>query len=204
MADPEGGQFFHLPGFLDRLRETGAHDVLANLRVEMGGVLYHHRGVRIPGYNATFLWRDGAFELEVDGVGPRRAWARFDADHDWDVYLSQPADDEPFLAWMTDAEFAAEEAEEFRDKESAVGLGRFSFGLYLHTPARWTEVEERAREVDAPAFIHRPSGRMLVPDHRDLGDYEEVLPAELAPGEETALDHLGVAAAEVAGLDAGD
>lgn len=200
MAGAHGAEdwFYHLPEFLDRIREHGAHDVVANLDADVDGVLYHHRGIRVPGYNATFVWRDGSFELELDAVGSRTAWAVFDADRSWDFYLSRAAGDAPCLAWMTDGEFDADEAEAFDSKEAAVGMGRFSFGLYLQSPAAWEELEARTRETVAPCFIHRPSGRTLVPED-DLEAYADVVPPELLPGEDEPPEYLGLREAHVSG-----
>ena len=184
---------YHLPEFLDRVREQGAHRVVESLDVEVGGVLYHHRGARVPGHNATFVWDEGedTFELEIDAVGSRGAWAVFDADRGWDFYLVRASGDAPCLVWMTDAEFDAEEADSFDRKESAVGTGRFSFGLYLQPPPTWDEIEERARESDAPCFVQRPSGRTIVPED-DLSAYESVLPPELLPDGDTPPERLGL------------
>lgn len=190
---------YHLPEFLDNVRDQEAHKVNEELEIDFGGVLYHHRGARLPGYDATFIWgEDGdEFELDVDAVGPRRVWARFDADRSWDFYLARIGGDQPCLVWMTDGEFQAEEADEFRDKEEAVGMGRFSFGIYLHAPRTWGDVEERARETDAPLFVHRPDGQMFVPEEHDLAEIAEILPEELRPNDETPPDHLGVVDAHV-------
>lgn len=175
---------YRLPAFLDRLQEHGAHGVVENVEGEVGGVLYHHRGARVPGHNATFVWRpdEGTFELEIDAVGDRSAWASFEADRAWDFFLSRAPGDEACLMWMTDAEFAEEEADDFATKAEALGLGRFSFGLFLNSPDSWPPLEERAREADAAFLVHRPSGRMLVPEGAPE-DYEEVVPPELL-GEE--------------------
>lgn len=184
----EEGWLYHLPGFLDRVRERGAHSVRENLDVPVGGVLYHHRGARVPAHNATFVWSaDGeTFDLELDGVGDRSAWVRFDATREWDFFLTRAPGDAPCLAWMTDDEFRAEEAEEFETKEESMAMMRFSFGLYLQSPDAWPEVEAQANETDAPCFVYRPGGRTLVPEG-DLEAYESVLPPELfgadAPGD---------------------
>lgn len=198
MADAHGGEdwLYHLPEFLDRVRESSAHDVVGSLDADVGGVLYHHRGVRVPGYNATFVRGTGVFELEIDAVGPRSAWAAFDASRNWDFYLSRAAGDAPCLAWMSDAEFDADEAETFDTKEEAVGMGRFSFGLYLQSPPAWDDLEARTRETDAPCFIHRPSGPTIVPDG-DLAEYAEGVPAEFLPGDDEPPDYLGLSEAHV-------
>lgn len=194
MADRDW--LYHLPAFLERVRDEGAHGVLENLEADFGGVLYHHRGVRVPGYDATFVWHadDGTFELVVDGVDDRGAQVKFDAGRSWDVYFAQPPNDAPSLAWMCDAEFVAEEADRFGGTAEAVGVGRFSFGLYLQPPSAWTDLEERARQADAPCFIYRPSGRTLIPEG-DLTQYEHALPPELVGGDPP--EHLGLVDADV-------
>lgn len=190
---------YRLPEFLDRVRDRGAHRVTEEIELDLGGVLYHHRGARVPAHDATFLWRpdDDRFELEVDAVGPRSVWAVFDAGRSWDVYIARLQGDQPCLVWMTDAEFQEDEAGEFATKEEAVGAGRFSFGLYLHAPWTWEDVEERARETDAPLFVHRPDGQTFVPEEHDLEAFAAMLPEELRPDDETPPDHLGVVDAHV-------
>ncbi|SEW08812.1 hypothetical protein [Natrinema salifodinae] len=194
MAERE--RLYHLPEFLARVREGGVHDVRENLGEDVSGVLYHHRGVRVPGHNATFIWHEagGTFKLVVDGVGDRGAWTTFDADRSWDVFFVRPPDDAPYLAWMTDAEFESDEADRFDEKSAAVGAGRFSFGLYLQPVAVWQELEERAHKADVPCFIYRPSGRTLVPEG-DVADYEHALPPELI-GDDPP-DYLGLVDANV-------
>ncbi|MFT4884176.1 MAG: hypothetical protein ACI8U4_001689 [Natronomonas sp.] len=185
---------FHLPAFFQRVDAAGAQPVLETVAGQFGGVLYHHRGVRVPGHDATFVAREESVELVVDGVGDRAGWVRFDADRSWDAFFAQPPDDVPYFAWMCDAEFEADEAGEFTTKAEAVGLGRFSFGLYLQPPTAWADLEERASETEAPCFVYRPSGRTLVPEG-PLDDYEEVVPPELLG--ETPPDHLGIAEADL-------
>lgn len=178
------GWLYHLPEFLDRLDETGAHSVRDDVDVPVGGLLYHHRGARVPAHNATFVAAaDGdAFDLELDAVGARAAWVRFDASRSWDFFLTRAPDDAPCLVWMTDDEFRIEEAEAFETKQETVAAMRFSFGLYLQPPDRWARVEAQAAETEAACFVHRPSGRTLVPEG-DLADYASVLPPELLDGD---------------------
>lgn len=187
---------FQLPAFFDQVRASGAQAVIESVEGNFDGVLYHHRGVRLPGHDATFVYHDdeGTYELVVHGVGDRATWVRFDADRSWDVFFAQPPDDVPYFAWMSDAEFEAEEADEFDSKTEAVGLGRFSFGLYLQPPTAWEDLEERAAETEAPCFVYRPSGRTLVPTG-ELSEYEEVVPPEMLGGE--VPDHLGVVSADI-------
>lgn len=198
-AAPDDEWLYHLPEFLDRIRETDAHRIRDNLEIDLGGVLYHHRGARVPGYDATFIWNptEPVFDLEIDTVGPRAAWATFDADRAWDFYLFRAADSAPCLAWMTDTEYRTEEAADFESKQTAVWNGRFSFGLYLEAPAAFSELETRARETDAPCFLHRPTGRTIVPDG-DFGRYAALVPPELHPEGGPPPRHLGLVDAQVA------
>lgn len=198
MAPDDGNWLYHLPEFLDRVREQGAHGIVDEVDLDLGGVVYHHRGARVPAHDATFVRREGnRFELELDAVGPRRAWVSFDADRSWDVYLARIGGDQPCLLWMTDAEFREEEADEFETKREAIAFGRFSFGVYLHAPRTWDDVEERARTADAPLFVARSDGRTFVPDDPDLEAFAEALPEALRPNDESPPEYLGVVSAHV-------
>lgn len=188
----DDGWLYHLPEFPDQLRERGAHSIRENVEIDIDGVLYHHRGGRIPAYNATFLWPDDeGFELELDAVGSRAARVRFDGTDDWDFFITKAPGDAPCLAWMTDAEFQAEEAAEFADKQESIAMMRFSFGLYLQSPEAWADVERQAKETDAACFVYRPGGRTLVPEH-DISEYESLLPPELLGSDEQTPPYLGV------------
>lgn len=200
-ADDAEEWLYHLPAFLDRVRERGEHDIRSELDLDIGGVMYHHRGARLPATDATFTW-DGDRDrvvLDLDGVGERAARVAFDTGRSWDVFLFRAGGDEPCLCWMSDAEFRVDEADRFDEKAHAVGAGRFSFGLYLHAPATWAEVEARAREVDAPVLVCRPDGRTVVPEATDLAGLADVLPEEFRPTAETPPDHLGVVDAHLTG-----
>jgi hypothetical protein len=199
MAPDDENWLYHLPEFLDRVRERGAHRVVDEVDLDLGGVVYHHRGARLPAYDATFVWRDGEnrVDLELDAAGPRSAWVSFDADRSWDIYLARVGGDQPCLIWMTDAEFREEEADEFESKQEAIAFGRFSFGVYLHAPRTWNDVEERAQSTDAPLFVSRSDGRTFVPDDPDLKAFAEALPEELRPNDETPPDYFGVVNAHV-------
>jgi|AntDeeMetagen134_2_1112570.scaffolds.fasta_scaffold15319_1 hypothetical protein len=199
MPPDDENWLYHLPEFLDRVRERGAHKVVDEVDLDLGGVVYHHRGARIPAYDATFVWHDeeNRFELELNAIGPRNAWVGFDADRSWDVYLARIGGDQPCLVWMTDTEFREEEANEFESKQEAIAFGRFSFGIYLHAPRTWGDVEERARSTDAPLFVSRSDGRTFVPDDADLEAFAAALPEELRPNDESPPDYLGVMGAHV-------
>jgi hypothetical protein len=198
MADDENW-LYHLSDFLDRVRERGTHGVSEEVDLDLGGVVYHHRGVRVPATGATFRWRgdEDQFGLELDGVGSRSARVSFDADRSWDCYLVRTGGDQPCLVWMTDAEFRTEEADRFESKAEAAGRGRFSFGVYLHAPWSWEAVAERARDTDAPLFVQRPGGRTFVPEEGDLAAFAEVLPEELRPNDDRPPEYLGVVDARV-------
>lgn len=186
------GWLYHLPEFLERVRDRGAHRVADAIDDAVDGVVYHHRGARLPAYDATFVWRDDAFELELDAVGPRTAWAAFDADRSWDAYLYRAPGDEPCLVWMTDSEFRAEEAARFDSKQDAVAAGRFSFGLSLHDSETWPAVAERTRTTDAPLFVARDDGRTYAPEATTRDAFQAALPPELRPNDERPPPYLGV------------
>jgi hypothetical protein len=189
---------YHVPQFEDRLRDRGALRVSEVIDASLGGVVYHHRGARVPAHEATFVREDETFSLEVDAVGSRGAWAAFETDAAWDVFVAKRRDSTPYVAWLCDAEFDRDEAGRVADKRTAVALGRFSFGCYLHPPDTWAKHRRRASLSDAPCFLHRPDGRTVVPDATvDVEDDEYVaaLPPELrgaAPPE-----HLGLRDAEL-------
>ncbi len=179
-----------------RLREQGALRVSDAVDASFGGVVYHHRGARVPAHEATFVWDGETFSLEVDAVGSRGAWVEFDADAGWDVFAAKRGDSTPYVAWMCDAEFEHDEAGQVTDKREAVALGRFSFGCYLHPPETWAQQRRRASLSDAPFFLHRPDGRTVVPDaNLNLAAYEEAIPPELR-GEDPP-PNLGLRRAEI-------
>jgi hypothetical protein len=199
MTSTDDNWLYHLPEFLDRVHEQGAHGISDEVDLDLGGVVYHHRGARVPAYDATFVWHgeEGHFELELEVVGSRNAGAVFDAEQPWDFYLARVRGDQPCLIWMTDNEFYEEEADQFDNKQEAIQFNRFSFGIYLHAPWTWDDVEDRARNTDAPLFVHRPDGRTFVPEEHDLEAFAEILPEELRPNDETPPDYLGVVDAHV-------
>jgi hypothetical protein len=198
-AERDGGEgewIYLFPEFEARLREQGALRVSDAVDAQIGGIVYHHRGVRVPAHEVTFVWEGDGFSVEVDAVGPRGAWARFEADAEWDVFAAKRADSTPYVAWMCDAEFERDEADQASDKREAVALGRFSFGCYVHPPETWAQKRRQASLSEAPFFLHRPDGRTVVPDANvGLAAYEEALPRELR-GEEPP-EHLGLRAAEI-------
>jgi hypothetical protein len=186
---------YRLPEFRERLERAGALRVSEAVDYDVSGVVYHHRGARVPGYEATFVWEEDAFSVEVDAVGDRHAWVVFAADAGWDVFVGRLADDPPFLAWMCDEEFAAEEADAMTDKAEAVGYGRFSFGCYLHGESTWRQQRRRASMSTAPFFLNRPDGRTVVPGLVETP--RDAVPPELRG--ETPPEHLGVRRASIDG-----
>jgi len=161
------------PDFLEHLEAEGGATVQGiidriDADIDMDGMAYHDRGIRAPGYDATFVPEpEGsrvlpAFSVEVHTIGPRSVWAVFDATRSWDFYLLQ-ADDIAAIAWVSDEEFNAEEAGLFMSKHDALAAGRFSFGTFIYADEEWEEQRELIEGTDAPAFLQRDDGSTLVP-----------------------------------------
>lgn len=217
VPDSELPKLVQFPEFFDRLRAAGALDArgAVDAETEIDGVVYHHRGVQLPCHEATFVWEpapreDGAddgngddagdaarpvdaFSLEVSAVGPRNAYAVFDASRAWDVFLLL-YEGGAVVTWMTDAEFDAEEADEFPSKARAVEAGRFSFGLFFRFGPDWVEREEWALESSAPAMLQLGDGSLLAPETAsEFYENARAVPPELRPGADAgAPDHLGL------------
>lgn len=192
----EGEWVYRFPEFETRLREQGALRVSDAVDMSIGGLVYHHRGVRVPAHEVTFVWEDETFSVEVDAVGPRGGWATFDAAAEWDVFAAKRTDSTPYVAWMCDAEFERDEVDRTRDKQEAIALGYFSFGCYVHPPETWAQKQRRASLSEAPFFLHRPDGRTVVPGANvDLEAYEAAIPPELQGG--NPPEYLGLRAAEI-------
>lgn len=184
---------YHLPAFLVTLREQGELDLREQAPGPFEGFLYHHRGARIPAHQARLRWTTDGFGLELEALDGSRWTVAFQDRDDWDAYLVKLAGDEPALAWMTDAEFAEEEADEHAAKEHAVGRGRFSFGLYFESQRTWRNLVEGLGDKQRSLVFLRPSGRTYVPpDGFDLD--HEIVPEELRPGDERPPEHLGLRA----------
>lgn len=184
----ESNTLYAFPQFRSRLRTQGALRVSDAFDFEIDGLVYHHRGARIPGYEATFVWEDGSFSLEIDTVGDREAWVVFDGEAGWDVFVGEIDGQPPFLAWMSDAEFDAEESDIMENKSEAMRYGRFSFACYVHRGESWQPKHRRAQMKEIPFFLYRPDGRTVVPD--SLESYTEAIPPELR-GDEPP-DYLGI------------
>ncbi|QSW99663.1 hypothetical protein [Haloterrigena alkaliphila] len=194
------------PTFVDHLEDEGAfsvREIVANLDVDIpvDGIVYHDRGIRAPGYDATFVHEPQrgrpAFSLEVDTIGPRNTWAVFDAQLGWDLYLLQ-TDDVAALAWVSDEEYKTEEAATFDSKIDALGAGRFSFGVFLYSGSDWEERVARIEGTDAPAYLKRDDGTPVIPQTpAEFYDYIGSSATELRQSGGGAPPYLGILELEV-------
>ncbi|MFP8951721.1 hypothetical protein ACLI4Z_01940 [Natrialbaceae archaeon A-arb3/5] len=216
MSAPEGYQpwsdVHELPGFLDRLEETGGIPVLElvedlgernDLDIGAEGVVYHDRGIRVPGYNATFVHESTgsrgrpAFSVEVDTVGPRNAWAKFDNTLSWDVYLLR-TEGSAAIAWLSDEEYQVEEADQFSTKRAAMSAGRFSFGIFLHAGEDWDEQVTRIQQTNAPAYLQSEDGSTMMPaTQSEFYQYVDSTPTEFRTSGGNAPSYLGILELEI-------
>lgn len=216
MSTPEGHrpwQSVHeIPDFLERLEESGGIRTLdlieqLNARNDLGleadGVVYHDRGIRLPGYDVTFVHEPSgsrgrpAFSVEIDTVGSRNGWAVFDNTLSWDVYLLR-TQGLAAIAWLSDEEYRVEEADEFPTKRDAVSSGRFSFGLFLHTGEDWTEHVDRIRQTRAPAYLQGEDGRVMLPSTQaEFYQYVDSTPTEFRTSGGNAPSYLGILELEI-------
>lgn len=159
------------PEFFDRLEAEGALDIwdAVDSETEIEGLVYHHRGVQVPSYDGRFVLEPAddydtpAFSIEFGTVGERSVWAVFDRSLDWDVYLLL-FEEGAVVAWMSDAEFEAEESHHFPSKAAAIEAGQFSFGVFFRFGPDWVEREEWGRTSSAPAMLQLGDGRLLTPE----------------------------------------
>ncbi|ELY40339.1 hypothetical protein [Natronorubrum tibetense] len=194
------------PTFVDHLEDEGAfsvREIVENLDVDIpvDGVVYHDRGIRAPGYDATFIHEPSrsrpAFSVEVDTIGPRNTWAVFDAQLGWDLYLLQ-ADGVAALAWVSDEEYKTEEATMFETKHDALAAGRFSFGVFLYAGSDWEERVDRIERTDAPAYLKRDDGTPVIPQSpSEFYDYIGSSATELRQSGGNAPPYLGILEVEV-------
>ncbi|WP_121741205.1 hypothetical protein [Natronorubrum halophilum] len=196
------------PTFVDHLEDEGAFSVRGIVdhledEIDVDGIVYHDRGIRAPGYDATFVHEPSgsagrqAFSVEVDTIGPRNTWAVFDATLGWDLYLLQ-AGDVAALAWVSDEEYKTEEATMFDSKHDALAAGRFSFGVFLYSGSDWDERVDRIQRTDAPAYLKRDDGTPVVPQTpSEFYDYIGSSAAELRKTGGGAPAYLGVLELEV-------
>lgn len=180
------------PEFFDRLETQGALDIwdAVNSETEIEGLVYHHRGVQVPSYEGRFVLEpDGeydtpAFSIEFGTVGPRSVWAVFDRSLSWDIYLLL-FEEGAVVAWMSDAEFEAEEATRFRSKAAAVEAGQFSFGVFFRFGPDWVEREEWGLKSTAPAMLQLGDGRLLTPEtESEFYENAHAIPDEFRPAVE--------------------
>ncbi|SEP80864.1 hypothetical protein [Natrinema salaciae] len=196
------------PDFLEHLESQGGATVSGIIDrieadIDMDGVVYHDRGIRSPGYDATFVpEQEGArlrpaFSVELHTVGPRSVWAVFDATLSWDFYLLESAGIAA-IAWVSDEEYNAEEAGMFLSKHDALAAGRFSFGTFIYAGEDWQEQRELIEGTDAPAFLQRDDGSTLVPtDQADFYNVVNSTPEDFRTNGGNAPAHLGLLELEV-------
>ena len=196
------------PDFLEHLENEGGATVRSivdriDADVDLDGVVYHDRGIRVPGYDVAFVPEpEGSrvvptFSAEVNTIGPRSTWAVFDATLSWDFYLLQ-AEGIAAIAWVSDEEFNAEEAGTFLSKRDALAAGRFSFGTFIYADEEWEEQLEFIEGTDAPAFLKRDDGNVLVPaDQAEFYDIVGSTPREFRTNGGRAPSHLGLLELEV-------
>ena len=200
------------PSFLDRLEDRealAASEIAAELDPdrEVDGVVYHDRGIRVPGYEATFVREPPgsrstpAFSVQLDAVGPRSCWAVFDASMRWELYLVR-SPEMAALAWMNDEEYAAEEAGQFGSKRAAVAAGRFSFGVFLYAGADWEAERALLEGSRAPALVQREDGRSFRPDDQAaFYEFVNATPEQFRATGGGAPAYLGVLELEVSIAD---
>ncbi|WP_254523876.1 hypothetical protein [Natrinema caseinilyticum] len=196
------------PDFLEHLEAEGGATVRGivdriEADIDVDGVVYHDRGIRVPGYDVTFVPEpEGSrvvptFSVEVHTIGPRSTWAVFDASLSWDFYLLQ-AEGIAAIAWVSDEEFNAEEAGMYLSKHDALAAGRFSFGTFIYADGEWADQLDLIEGTDAPAFLQRDDGSILVPeDQADFYDVVNSTPAEFRSNGGRAPSHLGLLELEV-------
>lgn len=197
MDQPE---IYHFPEFFERLDQRGslrARDAVDSY-TEVEGLLYHHRGLQVPAYSVVFLRdptesADGTFRVEVSAVGERAVWASFDRSRSWDVYVVL-FDGGAVVAWMSDAEFEAEESDRFESKAAAILAGQFSFGTLFVFGPDWVEREEWAHRSDAPALLQLGTGHVLDPESvEEFWELHAAIPPEFRPDDdEEPPEYLGV------------
>lgn len=201
-----------LPEFVDQLEAAGGIPVLglledlneqADLGLDADGVVYHDRGIRVPGYDATFVHEPAgargrpAFSVEVDTVGPRNAWAKFDNTLSWNVFLLRTPG-LAAIAWISDEEYEVEEADQFSTIEEAVLAGRFSFGIYCYAGEDWEEQVERIERTDAPAYLQSEDGSVYLPATQpEFYQYVDSTPTTFRVSGGDAPSYLGVLELEI-------
>ncbi|APW98010.1 hypothetical protein CHINAEXTREME_09555 [Halobiforma lacisalsi AJ5] len=197
----------HVSSFFERLEDTGGIPILdfvegltarSDIETPSNGVVYHDRGIRVPAYDATFVHEPTgsrgrpAFSVQLDAVGPRNAWAIFDATLSWDLYFLR-TQGLSALAWMTDEEYRVDEADAFDTKEDALAGGRFSFGIFLYDDEAWQERADRLEATDSPAYLRGEDGTMMVPSTQpEFYQYVDSTPTEFRTSGGNAPSYLGL------------
>lgn len=206
--EPPWTDVTRFPDFLEHLESEGGATVKGivdriEADIDADGIVYHDRGIRAPGYDATFVPEpEGsqmvpAFSVEVHTIGPRSVWAVFDATLSWDFYLLR-ADDIAAIAWVSDEEYNAEEAGLFMSKHDALAAGRFSFGTFIYAGEAWDEQRELIEGTNAPAFLQRDDGSTMVPTSQaDFYDVVNSTPEQFRMNGGGAPSHLGLLELEV-------
>ncbi|MDJ1431010.1 hypothetical protein [Halostagnicola sp. A-GB9-2] len=201
---------YRLPQFFDRLEDQQAvsikeavDELEIDLEMDIEGIVYHDRGIRVPGYDAMFIQESEetrsvpAFSVEVGAVGPRSAWGVFDASKEWDAYLLT-ADDVAAIAWVSDDEFTFEESKQFTSKDTAIGAGRFSFGVFLYESTEWNSLVEELEQTDSPAYLHHDDGSTYYPQTQpEFYRYVDSSPEEFRESGGGAPGYLGLLELEV-------
>lgn len=199
-------ELYRFPEFFERLEAQGllrARDAIES-ETEVDGIVYHHRGLQMPAAEVTFIWNpegadDPVFQADIHGLGERRGTVTFDARKSWDVFLML-YDGGACIAWMSDAEFDAEEAEHFPNKAKAFQAGRFSFAAVFLFGPDWVEREDWARESTAPAVLQLGDGRMVVPNTpAEFFEADVAIPEEFRDNDERPAPYFGVVEATLEG-----
>jgi hypothetical protein len=209
----EPGDIYRFPEFFSRLQSKTSLSVrdAVESETEIDGIIYHQRGVQVPGHDGLFVWEPPekqavpTFSFELNTVGPRKVWAVFDATMSWDIYL-RLFDGGAVVAWMSDAEFEAEEADSFESKTAAIDAGRFSFGAIFQFGPDWVEREDWAEKSTAPAMIQLGNGQLIVPDSEaEFYENTRAIPAEFRRNEDDGEipEYLGLVDAELS-IDASE
>lgn len=193
-------EIYRFPHFLDRLEERGALRAreAVESKTEVEGLVYHHRGLQVPAYTTIFyeepdVAAGSAFRVEVGAVGDRAVSATFDRSYAWDAY-AMFFDGGAVIAWMSDAEFEAEEAAEFESKAAAILAGRFSFGTVFVFGPEWMEREQWAKTSSAPALLQADTGDVIEAESaEEFTRYRPAIPPEFRPdAEEEPPGYLGL------------
>ncbi|RQG86940.1 hypothetical protein EA462_14880 [Natrarchaeobius halalkaliphilus] len=213
MSSPQGwSEVNELPAFFDRLEDSGGIPVREfvaqldeqhDLDIDADGIVYHDRGIRVPGYDATFVHEPTgsrgrpAFSVQVDTVGPRNAWEIFDDTLTWNAYLLR-TEGLAAIAWLSDEEYRVEESDHFESTREAVSAGRFSFGIFLHSGEDWNEQIDRIQRTNAPAFLQREDGSTMLPSTQsEFYQYVDSTPTEFRTSGGNAPSYLGVLELEI-------